>query len=168
MTLHRSANRWIAEAGPPAQPTGPAIDASGGRLHPPKSQTSGYDLDLRYAPNSADRGATFSVVYGRAPTPAEFLPYPTRYPITTTSVFYFDVTIAAPRPVTFSSGSTLDVWFPFVLDDALRYELFLDGSDRAIGPIASPVFDNTLHFVLPALTATPGKSLIGEIDAALS
>ncbi len=68
------------------------------------------------------------------------------------------------KPVAFTPGTTIDVWFPFVLDDELRYTLSFFSDDKPSGQIAGTIFDNTLHFVLPAFVMAPGKTLMAEID----
>lgn len=143
------------------------VSAAGGAFEPPPDRTAGYAITVRYAPSDAPPRAHFSFVYGRTPSMAEFLPYPTTYPFTSDSVAYFDLTIDASRPVRFSTGTEIDVWFPFVLDDRLRYDFFLDGAQPAMGPIQSSAFDNTLRFDLPAFLITPGKELMAEIDGTL-
>ena len=166
LEMRRQDGRWLAgEPGAPqANWPGEPISAAGGTLLPERSQMSGYEFALNYSPNDAQWGSRFSFVYGRTPTRAEFLPYPTVYPFTSDAVFFFDLAVAGSKPVTFGAGSTLNVWVPFVLDDKLHYDLFLDGADRSIGPIVSSVYDNTLRFVLPKFTAAPGKTIGGEID----
>lgn len=166
LRLHRDDSRWFVDSDgmPSASWSGSPLNAGGGLFAPEAAQTGGYEIWLRYTRSNASPGARFSFVYGRAPTQAEFLPYPTTYPFSSESVFYYDLTIGDPKPVTFEPGSVLSVWFPFVLDDRIRYDMYVDGADRPIGPITTRVFDNTLSFELPAFTVTPGKTLVGEID----
>lgn len=164
LELHRLGARWAVDAPGSASASPPPISISnaGGVLAPQIAQTGGYRFVLAYSANDAPPGAAFAFVYGRVPTSAEFLAYPTVYPISADAVFYFDLTAGAA--VRFGAGSSLDVWFPFVLDDRLRYDLFVDGTAPAIGPIASRVFDNSLHFTLPAFSMPAGKAITGEID----
>jgi hypothetical protein len=62
------------------------------------------------------------------------------------------------------AGTTLDVWFPFVIDPSLRYSLTIAHTDPAIGPIDATISDNTAHFALPAFGLRPGAEVQGEID----
>ena len=103
-------------------------------------------------------------VYARPPTDAEFIPYPTPAQYVPNAVLYFDLRINGTSPVTFAQGTTIDIWFPFVLDDRLNYDLTIGYADKPIGPIYARAFDNALHFVLPAFTVTPGRALMAEID----
>ena len=164
LTLQRLGPRWAIETpGSASASVAPVtILRAGGALAPQSVQTGGYQFVFTYGANDAPPGSAFTYVYGRVPTSAEFLPYPTVYPISSDAVFYFDLTAGAA--VHFEAGSSLDVWFPFVLDDRLRYDLFIDGTAPAIGPIASRVFDNTVHFTLPAFSLPAGKTITGEID----
>ena len=149
----------------PSNPCGTHIQLPGGTVTAWGSQTGGYAFSMTYASNDASEKATFSQVYGRAPTQAEFLPYPTPSGFySSDAVFFFDLTIDAPNSVTFAKASRIFVWFPFVLDDTLRYNLSIGFADKPIGPIFAKVFDNTLEFELPAFTVTPGKQLMAEID----
>lgn len=158
--------RWYL-LDPPGAVSGPRdtrVLRGGGVFAPLPDRTAGYGITVRYSPSDATPGANFSFVYGRTPSPAEFLPYPTTYGFTSDSVAYFDLTVDSNAPIHFSPGTEIEVWFPFVLDDRLRYDFFLDGAQPALGPIVSDAFDNTLHFTLPAFTVTPGKELMSEID----
>ena len=158
------AGRWIADQVPAADPAvNVSIDPAGGTFAPNPAQTAGYRLRLRYASSTAS-AAKFSFAYGRLPTTAEFLPYPTPPTFSADAVFFFDLTLSGEHPVTFSPGSQLEVWFPFVLDDRLRYELTIEGAQQFVGPLYASPFDNTLRFALPAFTAIPDKQLAGEID----
>jgi hypothetical protein len=144
-----------------------SIKSSGGLQNPARSSTSGYDISIHYASNNAAAGAKFNRIYVRPPTPAEFLPYPTPYRYVSDAVMFFDIIIDAPKPVSFQKGTTFDVWFPFVLDDTLKYSLSFGGGQEPVGPITGTVFDNVVHFELPGFTALPGKELMGEIDGDL-
>jgi hypothetical protein len=144
-----------------------SIKSSGGLQNPMRSGTSGYEISIHYASNNAAAGAKFNRIYARPPTPAEFLPYPTPYRYVSDAVMFFDIIIDAPKPVSFQKGTTFDVWFPFVLDDTLKYNLSFGGGQEPVGPIAGTVFDNVVHFELPGFTALPGKELMGEIDGDL-
>ena len=149
----------------PFEIRGEQLQPAGGTVAAWGSQTAGYAFSMRYTSNDAPAKAEFSQVYGRAPTNAEFLPYPTPNGFySSDAAFYFDLTIDATKPVTFASGSRVFVWFPFVLDDTLRYNLTIGFADKPIGPIYATAFDNTLEFELPSFTVTPGKQLMAEID----
>ena len=102
-------------------------------------------------------------LFARPPTDAEFLPYPTVSNFVSTAVAYFDLTLNSTAPVVFSVMS-IDIWFPFVLDDSLQYDLTIGYADKPVGPIYAKPFDNVLHYVLPGFTATPGRPLMAEID----
>lgn len=140
------------------------VNAKGGSLSSLKAQIDPYEMTVFLAPNDAVSGTMVSNLYARPPTHAEFLPYPTPYRIVSDAVMFFDLTIDAPKPVSFQKGTTFDVWFPFVLDDKLKYSLSFGGGREPIGPVPGSVFDNVVHFDLPGFTALPGKELMGEID----
>ncbi len=148
-----------------AAPAARAVLSAGGVLSPPREQTSGYAIALRYAPGNAV-SRRFSLVYARAPTRAEMLsnPPPPREWGGATDVFYFDLMAGDPKAVSFGSGSTLDVWFPFVLDDELRYRFSFVSGGTFSQPIAGRLFDNVLHFELPAFSISPGQTFQSEID----
>lgn len=78
---------------------------------------------------------------------------------------YYRFTISANSvaSVAVESNSTLDVWFPFVLDTKDTYALHLIGVEPAIDGVAGKLEDNTLHFVLPAFTVPEGSSAEGAI-----
>ncbi|HEX5275434.1 MAG TPA: hypothetical protein VFW34_09160 [Candidatus Rubrimentiphilum sp.] len=140
-----------------------AIDPAGGALVSFRPDTAGYGIDLHYAPNDS-RGATFHLPYARAPTAAEIIPYPTTLRFISTSVLYFDLTIDSSKPVTFAPGTTIDIWFPFVLDDTLNYDLTIGFAQQPIGPVYAKPFDNVLHYKLPGFTVLPGQTLMAEVD----
>jgi hypothetical protein len=79
-------------------------------------------------------------------------------------VCFFDVAVSSSKAVTFDRGTVVDVWFPFVLDDQLRYNLSFVSAGKPSGMIFGTVFDNTVHFVLPAFTLDPREPLMAEID----
>jgi hypothetical protein len=140
-----------------------AIEPAGGSLLSFRPDTAGYGIELHYAPNDS-HGAAFDIPYARSPTQAEIIPYPTTLHFLSTSVAYFDLTIEGAKPVTFAPGTTIDIWFPFVLDDALSYDLTIGFANEPIGPIYAKPFDNVLHYKLPGFTAMPGQTLMAEID----
>ncbi len=126
------------------------------------SGVDGYRLTLAFAPSDGGNGAKLANIESRAPTPAESW---TNRP-GGNSYFFFSGTVQAPQPVHVQRGTTLDVWFPFVLDTSLTYSLTIGGEGfTPIGPIDGALADNTLHFVLPAFTAPPGVDMMGEIES---
>ena len=135
----------------------------GNSLESFRSDTSGYELAVHYAANNSQNGV-FHIPYARPPTAAEFLPYPTTFGFTSNAVFYFRLTIDGSAPVKFQAGTTIDIWFPFVLDDTLTYDLTIGFAEAPIGPIYAKPVDNVLRYTLPGFTATPGRSLMAEID----
>ena len=139
------------------------LKAAGGSLYSFRSDTSGYEITMRYAENNA-RDAFFHIPYARSPTQAEIIPYPTTLRFISTSVLYFDLMIDGGKPVTFAPGTTIDIWFPFVLDDALDYDLTIGFAQQPIGPVYAKPYDNVLHYTLPGFTAMPGQTLMAEID----
>src|SRR5579884_1793653 len=143
-----------------------AVRAAGGTIHPPRAFTSGYDLTISYAKNDARADTSIKQLYVRPPTPAEFLP---NHPVapgwgSADAVAYFDLAIAGAQSVAVDAGSTIDLWFPFVLDDQLQYNLSFLSDDRPSGIIHGAVFDNTVHFVLTAFVLAPEKPLMAEVD----
>jgi hypothetical protein len=140
------------------------IDPGGGTLWQIPSYTAGYDILVAYGKNTSVGQTESRPLYARAPTQAEIIPYPTTYHFVSNAVAYFDLTIDGAKPVTFAPGTTVEIWFPFVLDDALRYDLTVGFADRPIGPIYAKPFDNVLQYTLPEFTVTPGRTLMAEID----
>lgn len=163
-----SENRWwgtLEESNYAVVPhTDLSVHPAGGLVHFPRSQTSGYDFSLRYSANNAGNNTNFAGVRTRPPTHAEFLPYPTPYRYVADAVMFFDFGVDGSKPVSFQRGSSVDVWFPFVLDDKLKYSIVFSAASTAVGPVTGTIFDNVLHFDLPAFTATPGEPFMGEID----
>jgi hypothetical protein len=140
------------------------IAPTGGTLWQIPSYTSGYDITIAYSRNDARTGTSAKPLYARPPTLAEIIPYPTTMHFISTAVLYFDLTLEGSAPITFQPGTTIDIWFPFLLDDALSYDLTIGFADRPIGPIYSKPFDNVLHYKLPGFTVAPGRALMAEID----
>lgn len=143
------------------------VRPNGGVVHPPvRTFTSGFDFTMRYGRNDAPANARFTLIYVRPPTHAEFLPNPPPPKDWggSTDVGFFDFDISGSQPVTFDAGTTVDIWFPFVLDDTLRYDVSLFTGDKALGPYRGTLFDNVLHFELPAFTVVPGKGFQAEIS----
>jgi hypothetical protein len=121
-----------------------------------------YRVTLRFATSDAGPNATIESFATRAPTQAESWanePSGNAY-------FFFSGTVQSTQPVHVQAGTTIDVWFPFVLDGSLHYSLTIAAPNTmSLGPVEGTLNDNTLHFVLPAFTAPPGAELMGEIDS---
>jgi hypothetical protein len=140
---------------------------AGGTIHPPlRDFTSGYDITIGYSRNDAAPDANLTQLFARAPTQAEFAPDHPPAPGWggPDAVCFFDIGVGGAKPVTFEPGTTIDVWFPFVLDDRLRYNLSFVSAGKPSGMIFGTAFDNTLHFVLPAFSVEPNAPLMAEID----
>jgi hypothetical protein len=121
----------------------------------------GYRVGLHFAQSDSSNDAAITDFRTRIPTQAESWITPGG-----NSYFFFSGTVKSEQPVHVHAGTTLDVWFPFVLDDALRYSITLAAPHlMSIGPIDGTLKDNTLHFTLPAFTAPPGADLMGEIES---
>ncbi len=72
--------------------------------------------------------------------------------------------IASPPPrISFTDGSTLDIWFPYVLPSRVRYTLQIDGIDPKIASLGGTVKNNVVHFVLPWFTLKNGTPAKGAI-----
>jgi hypothetical protein len=143
-----------------------AVHENGGRLHPARPETQGYAFTLQFARNNAAPGVTFTRVYGRAPTAGEMLanPPPPKNAGGSTDVFLFDLDIGGKTPVQFQPGSKLDIWFPFVLDDELRYKFSFFAMGHVSPEVDGTLFDNVLHFDLPAFAMAPGDTLMADVE----
>jgi hypothetical protein len=122
-----------------------------------------YEATITFAKTDVDpeTDASLEDFNGRAPTQAESWIAPGG-----NSYFFFSGTVKAEQTVHVQAGTTLDIWFPFVLDPSLTYSLTIGGAGFSpIGPIDGTLADNTLHFVLPAFTAPPGVDMMGEIES---
>lgn len=139
---------------------------AGGQIAPGDRSSMIYELRIAYSSNDASPGTVFNRIYARAPTSAEFLPNPVPPPDAggPTDVAYFDIDLAGSKPVTFSAGTAIDMWAPFVLDDSLRYDLSFVSNDKPYGPYRGTLYDNVLHFELPPYTIVPGSALAAEIS----
>ncbi len=117
-------------------------------------------MTLQDATSDAALDDAFTNVELRAPTEAEsWLAYPGG-----NSEFFFSATVKSASAVHVQSGTTIAVWFPFVLEPEQRYSLTIAHTDEPIGPIFGTLKDNTLQFVLPAFSMKPGAHLMGEIE----
>lgn len=119
----------------------------------------GYQMAVTFPRNDAASGADIRDLSGRTPTEAES--WITRGG---NSYFFFSGTVQSTQPIHVDAGTTIDVWFPFVLDSSLYYALTIAHADKPIGPIDGTLKDNVVHFVLPAFTLTPGATLMAEIE----
>lgn len=120
-----------------------------------------YRAWIQLASSDAASDAAIADFRARKPTKAESWANPP----SGNSYFFFSGTVQAKQPVRMQAGTTIDVWFPFVLDPSLRYSLTIAVPNAmSLGPVEGTLKDNTLHFVLPAFTASPGAELMGEIE----
>ena len=71
-----------------------------------------------------------------------------------------------PAVLRFARGSTLEVWFPFVLPTDENYMLHLSGVIPEITELSGTLKNNVLRFVLPPLALKKGVIARGEIDGA--
>jgi hypothetical protein len=81
-----------------------------------------------------------------------------------TDIFYFDLAISGAKAVTFQPGTKVDIWFPFVLDDALSYRLSWVMDGQFSKSIHGAIFDNVLHFELPQFVIAPPNTLQAEVE----
>lgn len=120
----------------------------------------GFDVRFGFAHADANVDAALVERIVRRPTEAEsWLAYPGG-----NSYLFFSAVSHATAPVHVDAGTTLDVWFPFVLDPTYRYSLTIAHADPVIGPINGTLHDNVLHFVLPAFSIAPKAQIMGEIE----
>lgn len=142
------------------------VKTAGGTLHPERAAMNGYDLSFAFARNDATSGVKFTQIYGRAPTPGEMLPNPPppKEWGGSTDVFLFDLMLDGSKPVTFAPGTKVDVWFPFVLDDSLKYRISYYAAKKVSPAIDGAIYDNVLHFELPAFTMAPGDTLMADVE----
>jgi hypothetical protein len=143
----------------PAWPYGGDISFDPGRQW---DNDGGYRVTLFFAPHDPSQVVKVANFVGRIPTEAESWANPP----SGNAYFFFSGTVQSSQPVHVQAGTTLDVWFPFVLDTSLKYSLTIVAPDKmSLGPVEGTLKDNMLHFVLPAFTAPPGAELMGEIDS---
>ena len=142
------------------------VKSGGGTLHPERTTMYGYDLSFNFARNDAAQGVKFTQIYGRAPTPGEMLPNPPppKEWGGSTDIFLFDLMLDGSKPVTFSPGTKVDVWFPFVLDDSLKYRISYYAAKKVSPTISGSIYDNVLHFELPAFTMAPADTLMADVE----
>jgi len=118
-----------------------------------------YGISANLAANDAASDTFVSPLIERAPTEGE-----SWLARGGNAYFYLSGTLAGSSTVHVSSGTTLDVWFPFVLDTGKTYSLTIAHVTPIIGPTNGTLSNNTLHFVLPAFAIAPGADIMAEID----
>ena len=119
---------------------------------------NGYLMNVAFANNDAYQKAMLDASL-RPPTEAE-----SWMARGGNSYFFFSSDVKSDAAIHIQPGTTIDVWFPFVLNPDKRYSLTIGHADAPIGPIDGTLKNNTLHFVLPAFALTPGAHLMGEIE----
>ena len=120
-----------------------------------------YGVRVRFAPNDAASDDRVVDVRSRAPTPAES--WLTRGG---NAYAFISGTVTSARPIDVQPGTTIDIWFPFVLNPSLRYSLTIGVTKGAsVGPVDGMLDKNTLQFVMPAFALEPGAELMLEIDS---
>ncbi len=118
--------------------------------------------DASFSPNLNDLVTPWIILTGRTPTssfrdsPADSVTY-----------YAFDLFQSKLKPVAFRAGATIDVWFPYVLNQRVRYVLHLTNVNRQIPPVPGKLENNTLHFTLPAFGLRAGTKAQGEIAKAM-
>jgi len=125
---------------------------------PATSTTDGYAMCIALARNDGP-GDRFAIGV-RRPSRAESWMVPSG-----NSYVFFTMTLFGPTTLHVASGTAIDLWFPYVLDDTLRYSLTVAHADAPLGPITGTLHDNILHFVLPAFIVTPGTTLMAEVES---
>lgn len=130
--------------------------------YPVRPANDGYSVGVLFAQNDAASDAGIASFTTRAPTEAESWANPP----SGNAYFFFSGIVHSTQLVHVQAGTVITVWFPFVLDPSVRYSLTIAAPKTlSLGPIEGTLKDNTLYFVLPAFTATPGDQLMGEIDS---
>ncbi|HTU81802.1 MAG TPA: hypothetical protein VMF61_06720 [Candidatus Acidoferrales bacterium] len=127
-------------------------DADTGEL---RDRTDGFDAALVPPDPTALASLRFG---GRAATPGEMPPTPGE-----NGFYFYTLENRSDAPLALT-GAALRVWFPFVLDPSRRYVTWLGFVEPEIRALHGSLRDNTLRFDLPAMTLTPGKPALGEID----
>lgn len=124
-----------------------------------RAESAGYSLKIALSANSSTSADSIKRVFVRMPTDGE-----STQTLHGDAFVFFTVELAGQAPVTFKPGTTVDMWFPHVLDAYRHYGLTAAMADSAFGPVRGTLADNTLHFVLPAFTVTPADPVMFEID----
>lgn len=137
-----------------------SLKPSGGTIETvDRAESAGYRLKIALSANSSTGADSIERVFVRMPTDGE-----STQTLHGDAFVFFTVQLAGPKPVTFAPGTTVDVWFPHVLDSYRHYGLTAAMANSAFGPVRATLADNTLHFVLPAFTVSPGDPVMFEID----
>jgi hypothetical protein len=120
-----------------------------------------YGLTVVFAANDAASQDRVINVLPRAPTLGESWLTPN-----SDAYAFFSGIVSSAKPIHVQAGTTIDVWFPFVLEPSLRYSLTIDPTVGTPIAVTLPgiLAKNTLHFTLPAFTLEPGADLMAEID----
>jgi len=163
LSVVQAADERMRERGGPERfwgaggdPISPAIDLSRQNARG-NFDSSPYEATIAFGRTDAASGTI--TLRGRAPTEAEsWVTYGGN------SYFFLSGKAQSPVPIHVAAGTTIDVWFPFVLDSSLYYGLTIAHTDKPIGPIDGTLKDNVVHFVLPAFTLLPDAILMGEIE----
>ena len=71
-----------------------------------------------------------------------------------------------PAVLAFASGSTFEVWFPFVLPRNKGYTLHVSNVVPVIAELSGTLKNNVMRFVLPPFTLRSEVIAHGEIDGA--
>ena len=108
--------------------------------------SDGYAASLHPLENVPGTGATLAVASPVANSRAQDRPLVL-------------VTISDGRAL--GSGSALSIWFPVPLDLTRNYELVLRSRNRVFR-IPAALYDNAMHFILPALPSAPA---VGDVRA---
>ncbi len=150
---------WLlrSESPPPSDSGKTSLDFS--RQSQLLDDLNGYQMAITFSQNDAGAAARIAPISGRPPTEAES--WMTRGG---NSYFFFSGPVETTAPIHVQAGTTVDVWFPFVLDTSLHYAITIAHADKPIGPIDGTIKDNVVHFVLPAFTLPPGATLMAEIE----
>jgi len=85
-------------------------------------------------------------------------------PGVTSAIYVLFLHRDALKPIDFSTGSKIDVWFPYVLDPWRRYSLNVAFVTPEITDVIGTLHDNTLHFELPAFALSTERAGIAQID----
>jgi len=133
--------------------TGGTVQSAG------RAASAGYRLNITLAANTSTSDTSIKRVFIRMPTEGE-----STQTLHGDAFVFFTVELAGPKPVAFKPGTTVDVWFPHVLDAYRHYGLTAAMANSAFGPVRGTLADNTLHFVLPAFTVAPADPVMFEID----
>lgn len=116
--------------------------------------SAGYAIRFEFAPNNATAGLRL-----------EFDARRTQMPSARGVIFEFRTTPDTDQTVTFSSGTKLGLWFPFVLDSTKRYTLSFTINGKS-APDLPGTLDarNVLHFTMPAFSISAHAPLDANID----